>query len=174
MLSPRPRDPRAIISTGREESQRKRPTSRRPCGSPRVTPTHHPMEGDPMFRKRTIAGLAGATFLATASLAVAQVAWNPDGSPIDDQQPHLTQVTCGPVQTNIVRTQSAPSSTNAVNFVTVPGTPIPINVPDGQTRCVKVLFTAESSCGLSAAADFCYIQAMDGANRLDPDGGGFQ
>ena len=33
---------------------------------------------------------------------------------------------------------------------------------------------SESACGLSNAVDFCYIRAMDGANELDPQGGGFQ
>jgi hypothetical protein len=128
-----------------------------------------------MTRKsKGVIALATATFLATTSLAIAQVAPNPDGSPPDNQQPHLTQAVCGPLVQNIVRTQNAPTVTNNVNFQTVAGTPIVVNVPDGQTRCVKILFTGEAACGLSNAPDLCFIRAMDGNTELDPQGGGFQ
>jgi hypothetical protein len=128
-----------------------------------------------MTRKsKSVIALAAATFLASTSLAVAQIAPNPDGSPPGDQEPHLTQGACGPVVQNFVRTQNAPTITNNVNFQTVPGTQIPVNVPGGTTRCVKILFTGESACGLSQAPDLCYIRAMDGNTELDPQGGGFQ
>jgi|SRR4051812_2778726 hypothetical protein len=124
---------------------------------------------------KTIAGLAAAAFLATASLAGAQIAApNPDGSPPGAQEPHLTQANCGQVLQNIVRTQNAPSIVNNTNFQTLPGTPIVVAVPDGQTRCVKILFTGETACGLSQAPDLCYIRAMDNNTELDPQGGGFQ
>jgi hypothetical protein len=123
---------------------------------------------------KTIAGLAAATFLATASLAVAQVVPNPDGSPEDNQEPHLTQVNCGPTTQKILRTQNGGQTINNVNFAAVPGTVIQVVVPDGQSRCVDIEFTGESACGLSNAADLCYIRAMDGNTELDPQGGTFQ
>jgi hypothetical protein len=39
---------------------------------------------------------------------------------------------------------------------------------------VKVLFTAESSCGPTANPDFCYIQATVDGIPMDPNGAGFQ
>ena len=86
----------------------------------------------------------------------------------------LKTLACGPLTDSIIKTQNAPSTTNAVNFVQLPGAITPIVVPDGQTRCVKVLLTAETACGPSAQADFCYIRALDGTAPLDPNGGGFQ
>jgi hypothetical protein len=128
-----------------------------------------------MTRKsKGVIALAAATFLASTSLAIAQIAPNPDGSPPGNQESHLTQVNCGPTTQKIVRTQNAPAIINAVNFAVVPGTVLQVVVPDGQSRCVDIEFTGESACGLSNAQDLCYIRAMDGANELDPQGGGFQ
>jgi hypothetical protein len=124
-------------------------------------------------RRKAIAGLAGVTFLASASLAVAQIDPRPDGSP-NEPQPMVKTTYCGPVTNSIVKTQNAPTSTNSVNFVQLPGAVTQIVVPAGQTRCVKVLFTVETACGLSAQPDLCYVQALDGNVPLDPNGGGFQ
>ncbi len=126
------------------------------------------------LRRNAIIGVAAATFLATASLAVAQINGQPDGSPGGAQQPNLTTLRCGPLAENIIKTQNAPSTTNAVNFAQLPGATTQVVVPPGPGRCVKVLFTAETACGLSGAADFCYIRALDGATVLDPDGTNFQ
>jgi hypothetical protein len=131
------------------------------------------MPRSPKLRRRAIIGLAGAAFLASASLAVAQIDPRPDGSP-NEPQPMLKTYNCGPVTNSIVKTQNAPSSTSSVNFVQLPGAVTQVVVPDGQTRCVKVLFTVETACGLSAQPDLCYVQALDNGAPLDPNGGGFQ
>ena len=107
----------------------------------------------------------------TASVAGAQaVNDNHDGGPPAGQ---VLDHACGPEVQNIVRTQSAFGSTNSVAAVPIPPATMTINVPADQTRCVKVLFTAETSCTGFAGADLCRVQAtIDGA-PMNPNGAGF-
>ena len=56
----------------------------------------------------------------------------------------------------------------------MPGASLHFTVPAGQSRCVKLLFTAETACGLTAGPDFCYVRALIDAAPMDPDGAGFQ
>ncbi len=132
-----------------------------------------------MFRStKAILGfgaVAAATLAATASLALAQAgpADYPDNDP-NQPPPNLVVTNCGANQSSIVRTQNAPSTISDTSFVQLPGATTTITVPPEESRCVKVLLTAESACGLSAAADFCYVQAtLDGA-PMNPNGLGFQ
>jgi len=82
---------------------------------------------------------------------------------------------CGPLISNIVRTENAASVTSSVAFVPLPGAVLGITVPAGQSRCIKVLFTGEAACrGPGAVADFCLIRALDNGVELNPQGGGAQ
>ena len=131
------------------------------------------------FRLRRKAILGGATVLATltatAALAVAQGGGGPDGTPPGDPPPsNLITTTCGPNQTSIAKTESSPSTTKSVNFVPLPGANTQIVVPDGQSRCVKVLLTAETACRKTDARDFCYVRALADGVPMDPNGAGFQ
>src|SRR3954454_2233553 len=109
-----------------------------------------------MTRTHKIAALAAAAFLATGSYAAAQLPTNPDGSPPEDQPSHLVTASCGAVTGSTVRTQNAPSTTSSTTFTQLAGASVPVVIPAGQYRCVKVLFTGESACGPSMATDFCY------------------
>ena len=128
--------------------------------------------------RKAIVGLGGAAALlaTSAAIAVGQVLPNPpDGSPPAAQPPsNLKTFTCGPQQTSIVKTESSPSVTQSVPFVPLPGANVQITVPAGQTRCVKVLLTAETACEITAASDFCYVRALLDGVPMDPDGAGFQ
>jgi hypothetical protein len=128
-------------------------------------------------RRRLTIGLGGgaATLVATAGIALAQAIPNPpDGGPPQAAGPSVTTTACGPNQTSIVKTEDSPTATSSVNRVTLPGASTQIVVPNGQTRCVKVLFTAESACQGPNPDDFCYIAAtIDGA-PMNPASGGFQ
>jgi hypothetical protein len=128
-------------------------------------------------RSKLFAGLGGAAVVlaTTAALAAAQVVDNPpDGGPPQAPGPNVITTPCGPTQTSIIKTDASPTTTNAVNFGVLPGAVTTFAVPDGQSRCVKVLLTAETACQGVAAADFCYVRAMIGAVPMDPNGGGFQ
>ena len=130
-------------------------------------------------RRKVILGLgaAAATLAATAAVALGQVviANPPDGSPGGAQPAsNLLTHTCGPQQTSIVKTESSPSGTTSPAFVPLPGANVEIHVPDGQTRCVKVLLTAETACEVTAAPDFCYVQALLDGAPMNPNGTNFQ
>jgi hypothetical protein len=122
----------------------------------------------------SLAAVLAAAAVGTASLATADVGTSPDnGPPGGPGNPKVT--TCGPSQTSTVRTQNAPTTTRATAWATLPGASTQVNVPMGQTRCVKVLFTGETACTPNAGVpDFCYIRALADGVEMDPQGGGFQ
>jgi len=127
-------------------------------------------------RRRLLgAGVASAAALAaSASLAFGQAGGpKPDGGPPEPAaQPIVT--TCGPSVNSTVITRNSPSTTNVTAFQLLPGATTHITVPPGTTRCIKVLFTAETACGLTAAPDFCYVQATLNNVPMNPNGTGFQ
>jgi hypothetical protein len=130
-----------------------------------------------ILRRKALAGLlAVAAVAATASLAAAQAGPAPDGGPAPGggavPPPKVTN--CGPLQTSTVLTQNVPRTTNVAGFQTVPGASVPFTVPAGQSRCVKLLFTAETACGLTAGPDLCYVRALIDNAPMDPDGANFQ
>ena len=129
-------------------------------------------------RRKAIIGIAGAaaTLATTAAIAVGQVLPNPpDGSPPGAQPAsNLTTNVCGPEQTSIVKTESSPSTTSSVPFVPLPGANTQVVVPDGQSRCIQVLLTAETACEETNAPDFCYVRALVDGVPMDPNGAGFQ
>ena len=73
-----------------------------------------------------------------------------------------------------MKTESSPSTSKSVNFVPLPGANTQIVVPDGQSRCVKVLLTTETACRKTGAADCCYVRALADGVPMDPNGAGFQ
>ena len=56
----------------------------------------------------------------------------------------------------------------------LPGAATQVVVPDGQSRCIKVLLTAETACGITNAPDLCYVRALVDGVPMDPNGAGFQ
>ncbi len=129
-------------------------------------------------RRKAIFGVGGAaaTLAVTATSPLGQVIANPpDGSPGGAQPPsNLVTHVCGPEQTSIVKTESSPSGTSSVPLAPLPGANAQIVVPDGQSRCVKVLLTAETACEETNAADFCYVRALVDGVPMDPNGANFQ
>jgi hypothetical protein len=77
----------------------------------------------------------------------------------------LNTTRCGPMEASIIRTENAPSATNSVVFVNVPGAIGGFSVAPGTSRCIKLLFAAETVCQPSAAADFCYVARSSTACR---------
>jgi len=123
------------------------------------------------MRKKLIVGLATCLLLGGgASFALAATDGGPDGG-----GGAVFTEACGAEQVNIVRTSAAPSVTSLTNFAALPPSWWNFNVPAGQSRCVKLLFTAETSCtGYAAGSDYCYVQATIDGLPMDPNGGGFQ
>jgi hypothetical protein len=130
----------------------------------------------PRTRKLALGlGGAAATLVATAGLALAQAIPNPpDGGPPQDPGPNVVTTTCGPNQTSIVKTDGSPTATRSVPFQPLPGAATQIVVPNGQSRCVKVLLTAETACQSDLPNDFCYVRALLDGVPMEPDGTGFQ
>ena len=127
----------------------------------------------PRRKKVWAAGIVSAAALAaTASLAFGQVAPPPDGGPPQAPGPATITTTCGATVSDTVVTDANPVTTNNPAPQPVPGATVNLNWA-GASRCVKVLFTGESSCGLTANPDFCYIQAFIDGQPMDPNGGGF-
>ncbi len=127
------------------------------------------------FRKRFIALAAAGLVLGGGAAAGAQaVVLDNDGGPHVDNPPNVVSYDCGAVVDNLVKTQNQAVETSAPNFVPVPGAQFQINVPMNQQRCLKLLFTAESSCDGYAGDDFCYVRALVDGVPMDPDGQGFQ
>ena len=130
-------------------------------------------------RRKAIIGIGGAaaTLAATAAVALGQVLPDrPDGTPGGGALPQSNRIVhnCGPQQTSTVITESSPTITNSVPWQPLPGAATQVVVPDNQSRCIKVLLTAETACKETDAADFCYVQALVDGNPMDPDGADFQ
>jgi len=119
-------------------------------------------------------GGAAATLAATAGIALGQIANPPDGGPAQAPGPNVVTVACGPNQTSIVKTDASPTATSAVAFQQLAGAVTQIVVPDGQSRCVKVLLTAETACQSDLPDDFCYVRALIDGVPMDPNGANFQ
>jgi hypothetical protein len=130
----------------------------------------------PRTRKLALGlGGAAATLAATAGLALAQVIPNPpDGGPPQPAGPNVITTACGPNQTSIVKTDATPTTTNSVANQQMPGAVTQFSVPDNQSRCVKVLLTAETACQSDLPADFCYVRALIDGVPMDPNGANFQ
>ena len=128
-------------------------------------------------RRKLAFGLGGAaaTLAATAGIALAQAVPNPpDGGPPQAPGPNVITTTCGPNQSSIVKTDASPTTTNSVEFEQVPGLATQVVVPDGQSRCIKVLLTAETACQSPLPDDFCYVRALVDGVPMNPNGTGFQ
>jgi hypothetical protein len=128
-----------------------------------------------MFRKRLVALAAAGLVLGGASVAGAQAGfWDSDGGPPVAAPPNVVGYDCGQTVRSLVKTQNQPSHSNLPNYNGIPGAQFQIDVPEGQQRCLKLLFTAESSCDGFAGDDFCYVRALVDNVPMDPDGQNFQ
>ena len=129
------------------------------------------------FRKRFVALAAAGIVLGGGAVAGAQVGLlDSDGGPHVDNPPNVVSYDCGAVVDNQVKTQNQPVETSvpAIPGVAIPGAQFQITVPPEQQRCLKLLFTAESSCTGYAGDDFCYVRALVDGVPMDPDGQNFQ
>lgn len=118
---------------------------------------------------KTLMGVASALLVMFSSSAQSQSgSFDGSGGASAAQRVNLN-VSCGAQTGNLVRTENAALTFSNTGFLTLPGSAVSVTVPAGQTRCVKVLFSAEA-----AATSFCYVRAVDNGVPMSPDGGGFQ
>ena len=125
------------------------------------------------FKTRRVALLAAVALAVPASVAGAQILDdNPDGGPVGGGP---NSVDCGMALESTVNTFNGLGSTSSVPWALLPTAQVQIQVPQNSSRCIKVLFTAETTCsGQPAAPDLCYVQAtIDGA-PMSPWGQNFQ
>ncbi len=123
------------------------------------------------------AALIGALLIVSTSVAVAQgTGGPPDGGAPSDRAAAQTPVTisCGANISSIVRTGNEPTDTSSTQFVTLTGAVTTVTVPSGTTRCIKVVFTAESACSETTHGDYCYVRAVRNGWEMHPSGNGFQ
>jgi hypothetical protein len=127
------------------------------------------------FRKRFVALAAAGLVLSGGAVAGAQAGFlDTDGGPKVDNPPNVVAYDCGGVVDNPVKTQNQPVFTSSTANVQIPGAQFQITVPPEQQRCLKLLFTAESSCTGYAGEDYCYVRALVDGQPMDPDGQQFQ
>ena len=113
---------------------------------------------------------------ATAALAVAQAIDNPpDGGPPQPAGPNVQYDRVRPEPDEHRQDRYfADRDELGQPRCSCPAPSTQVVVPDGQSRCIKVRFTAESACEGPGAADFCYVRALIDGVPMDPNGGGFQ
>ena len=127
------------------------------------------------FRKRFIALVAAGLVLGGGAVAGAQaIVLDTDGGPKVDNPPNVVSYDCGAVVDNLVKTQNQPVFTSSTANVAIPGAQFQITVPPNEQRCLKLLYTAESSCTGYPGDDFCYVRALVDNVPMDPDGQNFQ
>ena len=122
------------------------------------------------------AGIGVLTLASTTTALAAGGGHQADGSPVASAAapPAPVLTTCLNNLGSYVLTQKAATSMSSTSFVAVPGAAVTFTVPAGKTRCVKVLFTAETACTPSAAVDACYVRVQDNGVNLNPSGEGYQ
>ncbi|HEX6021524.1 MAG TPA: hypothetical protein VFZ00_05975 [Solirubrobacter sp.] len=125
------------------------------------------------FKTRRVALLAALALAVPATVAGAQILdKNPDEGPVGGGP---VTVQCGQALASTVQTNNGLNSTSSVPWVNLPTAQVPITVPANSTRCIKVLFTAETTCsGQPAAPDLCYVQATIDGVPMSPFGQNFQ
>lgn len=76
-------------------------------------------------------------------------------------------ISCGAPIKSIVKMQyNQEFTTKSVAFVNIPKSFVPINVPSGQTQCVKLRFWATLNCTVANASDHCYVKVKDSLTPL--------
>jgi hypothetical protein len=74
----------------------------------------------------------------------------------------VVTTTCGPLLKSVSKTNIQFFSSSSELPVNIPGG-VTVKVPSGETRCIRVRFSAVANCPNS-----CFIRAIAGTNELNP------
>jgi hypothetical protein len=86
----------------------------------------------------------------------------------------ILQLDCGaPIQSSVITGNDLFETTSKL-FVRVRGAVLTMTVPAGQTRCVKLRFTAGVTCRGSSGTEACFIRAVVDSDEMRPQPGGNQ
>jgi len=72
---------------------------------------------------------------------------------------------CGSLEKSIVRTEKESALISSATFTPVPGATVVVSVPSGQTRCIRVTFSAFADCG----NNYCYIRSVSNSAAMYPN-----
>ena len=105
--------------------------------------------GAKRWRFPVLSLLLGALFVASAMMSSSAYA-------------DVAVTDCGaPIKSVVKSFYNSSFTTQSTTFVTVTNAEAVVNIPAGQTQCVKVRFFASASCTVSSALDHCYIKAKE-------------
>jgi hypothetical protein len=109
------------------------------------------MKIGPGFARRSSARrmLAGLLFVASAMMCSSASA-------------EVVVTNCGaPIRSVVKSLVNSSFSTQSTIYANVTSARVVINVPDGQTQCVRVRFSASASCAVNVAGHRCYIKVAE-------------
>jgi hypothetical protein len=86
----------------------------------------------------------------------------------------ITGTGCGAPIRSAVITGNELFQTTSTSFVRIRGAVHTVTVPSGQTRCVKVRFTAGVTCRGTSGNEACFIRALAGEDEMRPQPDGNQ
>lgn len=121
-------------------------------------------------------GISAVLILLAGSFSVAAAAEHGDGSS-EAVAPaaagaSIKVFSCTSMWKDQVKTFQNFVQTSSPTFQQLPGAHVIVSTP--ANVCIKVLFTAETSCSGPSTADYCYVRALLDGRVLDPNGAGFQ
>ena len=121
------------------------------------------------LRKMMGAGLVALGIAAlSASAAAAADGWvRAGGESATQAQRAIGSAVCRTVLISILRSDNVGASNTSTAFGTIPNATAAVSTSGA--RCIKVLFTSETVCRATTAADFCYLRALVNGVPMNPN-----
>jgi hypothetical protein len=108
------------------------------------------------FSAARIAALIGRPGALTA-LAVATLLWTPWAS--SPASADVGTVKCGQTRKTVSKSMyNDQYMTSSSTFKNISSAKLTVNVPNGQTQCLKIRFTALSSCKVATSNQHCFVK----------------
>jgi hypothetical protein len=121
-----------------------------------------------MFRKSVKTGARRRGWLATLLLAISPAAAIVAQFVLADVAAAAPITTaCGSLINSIVKTNVGSTVIGSTNFAAIPGASAVVSVPAGNSRCIKVTFTASTFC-TNGGENTCTVNARDSGALMNP------